>query len=210
MKLQVALDNIKIRDAIDLLKEIACLTDIVEIGTPLIMENGLESVKIIKREFPRLPLLADLKIMDAGGLEAGMAFEAGADIVTVLGVSHDATIKAVVDAAGCHGGKVMADMICVKDLEQRAKEIDKSGVDFICVHTAFDVHSRGGNPLEDLGKVGRVVKKAGTALAGGIKLENFMAAISERPEIIIVGGGITGQRDKKGTAKAMKEMMGHH
>ena len=54
----------------------------------------MEAVRRIERSFTAKTLLADLKIMDAGEGEASLAFEAGAGIVTVLGVAHDETIRA--------------------------------------------------------------------------------------------------------------------
>ena len=56
-----------------------------------------------------------------------MHFKAGADIVTVLGVSNDETILGAIKAAKQHGGKIMIDMIAVKNLVERAKEIDAMG-----------------------------------------------------------------------------------
>ncbi|PNB39561.1 3-hexulose-6-phosphate synthase, partial [Pseudomonas sp. GW456-E7] len=79
-------------------------------------------------------VLADLKIMDAGGYEIMKASEAGADIITVLGATDDATIKGAVEEAKKQKKKILVDMINVKDIESRAKEIDALGVDYICVH----------------------------------------------------------------------------
>ena len=45
----------------------------------------MEPVRRIKERFPCLEVLCDTKIMDAGAYEARLAFEAGADYVTVLG-----------------------------------------------------------------------------------------------------------------------------
>lgn len=63
------------------------------------INEGLRAVKEIKAEFPSLKVLADLKIMDAGRYEVMKASEAGADIITVLGVSDDSTIRGAVEEA---------------------------------------------------------------------------------------------------------------
>jgi len=95
MKLQVAFD-IQNSDEVHKLVEInGDLIDIVEIGTPLIMKEGLKSVQKIKKEYPNQTVLADLKIMDAGLLEAQIGFDAGADIVTVLGLASKKTLTSV-------------------------------------------------------------------------------------------------------------------
>ena len=71
--------------------------------------------------------------MDAGEHEANLAFEAGADIVTVLGVAHDETIHGVVRAARRAGGtkEVMVDLINTPNPAARAKEVAELGVDIV-------------------------------------------------------------------------------
>lgn len=207
MKLQLALDFITMQEAKDLLEELGTSIDIVEIGTPFVIQEGIKAVQEIKHEFPSLIVLADLKIMDGGKHEANMAFEAGADIVTVLGVSDNATIKASVEQSKKHNKSVMVDMIGVQDIQKRAVEIDNLEADYICVHTAFDIQATGENPLFELQKVKSVVKNAKIAVAGGIKLKTIHEIVKEHPEIIIVGGGITGQPDRKQAALKMKEIM---
>jgi 3-hexulose-6-phosphate synthase len=87
MKLQVAFDIQHSDEVLKLVEVNGDLIDIVEIGTPLIMKEGLKSVQKIKKEYPNQTVLADLKIMDAGLLEAQIGFDAGADIVSVLGLA---------------------------------------------------------------------------------------------------------------------------
>ncbi len=88
MMLQLALDTVGLKDAKHLLHEVRDVVDIVEIGTPLIIKEGVGAVRKIKNIFPFLKILADLKIADGGYYESQLAFEAGADIVTVLGNSE--------------------------------------------------------------------------------------------------------------------------
>jgi len=146
-------------------------------------------------------------LLDAGEYEADIGFSGGADIVTVLAAADDATIRGAVAAARKNRKRIMVDMINVNDLQERAREIDALGADYICVHTAFDLQVSGNNPLEDLKKVKKVSKKAGLAVAGGIKLETLAETVKERPEIIIVGGGITGRENRREIAAAMKKIM---
>lgn len=138
MKPQLALDLVNIPQAKELVKEVEAYVDIVEIGTPVVINEGLRAVKEIKEAFPNLQVLADLKIMDAGGYEVMKASEAGADIITVLGVSDDSTILGAVQEARKQNKKIMVDMINVKNMEERAQEIDALGVDYICVHSGYD------------------------------------------------------------------------
>ncbi|MBU8879725.1 3-hexulose-6-phosphate synthase [Bacillus sp. FJAT-29790] len=207
MELQLALDLVNIPEAKKLVKEVEEHIDIVEIGTPVVINEGLRAVKEIKEAFPNLKVLADLKIMDAGAYEVMKASEAGADIITVLGATDDATIKGAVEEAKKQGTKILVDMINVKNLEQRAQEIDALGVDYICVHTGYDLQAAGENSFEQLQTIKRVVKKAKTAIAGGIKLNTLPEVVQSQPDLVIVGGGITGQEDKKTTAAKMQELI---
>ncbi|WP_044477755.1 3-hexulose-6-phosphate synthase [Paenibacillus antibioticophila] len=207
MKLQLALDLVNIPDGIALVKEVESYVDIVEIGTPIVINEGLHAVKAMKDAFPHLEVLADLKIMDAGGYEIMKAAEAGADLVTVLGVSNDMTIKGAVEEAKKQNKKILVDMINVADLEKRAREVDALGVDYICVHTGYDQQAVGENPFEDLLTIKRAVTNAKTAVAGGIKLETLPEVIKAAPDLVIVGGGITGAEDKAAVASEIQRLI---
>ncbi|MCY8230985.1 3-hexulose-6-phosphate synthase [Priestia endophytica] len=207
MKLQLALDLVNIPEAIEVVKEVEEHIDIVEIGTPVVINEGLKAVKEMKNAFPNLTVLADLKIMDAAGYEVSQASEAGADIITILGAAEDQSIKGAVEEAKKRGKQILADMIAVKDIETRAKELDELGVDYICVHTGYDLQAVGKNSFEDLATIKRVVKNTKTAVAGGIKLETLPEVIKQKPDLVIVGGGIATQDDKHAAAKSIKELI---
>lgn len=207
MKLQIALDVLSLEECITLLEETKGSVDIAEVGTPFIIEEGMKPVREFKKRFPDIEVLADTKIMDAGELEAEYAFKAGADIVTVLGASNDETIIGAVKAAKKYNGKIMIDMIAVKDLVQRTKEIDAMGVDYICVHTAFDVQATGKDPLDELKLVNKAIQHAKSAVAGGVKLATIDAIVEEGAEIIVVGGAICNATDRPATAKEMKSRL---
>lgn len=205
MKLQIALDTLTLEECITLLDEVRESVDVIEVGTPFVIEEGMMPVREFKKRYPEKEVLADVKIMDAGEYEADKCFEAGADIVTVLGASNDATIEGVVKSAAKYGKKVMVDMIAVKDLAQRTAELDQMGVDYICVHTAFDIQSTGKNPLDELMVVNTIVKNAKSAVAGGVKLATIDAIVKEGAQIIVVGGAICNAADRASMATEMKE-----
>src|SRR5689334_3474216 len=110
MKLQLALDLVDIQGAIELVEEVKDHVDVVEIGTPVVINEGLKAVKEVKNAFPQLTVLADLKIMDAAGYEVSQASAAGADIITILGAAEDESIKGAVEEAKKQGKQILADM----------------------------------------------------------------------------------------------------
>ena len=199
--LQVALDLMQLNRAVAIAHEaVDGGADWVEVGTPLIKSDGAEAVRTIRREFPNMKVIADTKTMDVGGLEVEMMAKAGADIVTVLGLADDSTIAEAVSSGRKYGADVMIDMINVPDCVKRAKEVEKLGVAYICLHMGIDSQMRGeGNPVETLRKV---VKETSVpiAAAGGITVETAPKYVEAGASILIVGGAIIKAADIKGSA----------
>lgn len=208
MKLQLSMDLIRTPEALKMVEQIHDVIDIVEIGTPMIVREGMVPVMEIRKQYPDVVLLADTKIVDGGEIEAADAFAAGADIVTVLGVAEDETIRGVVRAAEKFGGKVLVDLICVQDIAARAAQLDQMGVDYICVHTAVDVQSTGRSPYADLALLTPVLKQAKTALAGGVKLSAIPLFRHLEPEIVVVGGALTSRPDIRAAVLEMQAALG--
>lgn len=206
MKLQIALDTVNTEEALSIVSEMKDSLDIVEIGTPMIIDFGMEPVRKMADHNPEMIVLADTKIMDAGEFEAEMAFRAGAGIVTVMGITHNETVAGAVKAAKKYGGKIMADMMCVENLEERAKQLVSLGVNYICVHTAVDVQSTQ-SPYDSLKRIQQAVGSGYCAIAGGLSLGTVEKVVPYQPAVIIVGNGITGQPDRKGAAAAISKMI---
>ena len=148
MKLQLALDDITLEDALSLVRTVRDYIDIIEIGTPFVIEYGMEAVRVMKKEFPEKEILADLKIMDAGDYEAEEALKAGADYVTVLGVTDILTVKGCIDAANRYGKQVVVDMICVEDMPKKIAQMEEIQAHIIAVHVGADQQAAGREPLE--------------------------------------------------------------
>lgn len=207
MELQLAIDLLNKEDAAELAKKVTDYVDIVEIGTPIVINEGLPAVQHLKENVKDedVKVLADLKIMDAADYEVSQAVKFGADVVTILGVAEDVSIKNAVEEAHKHGKELLVDLIAVQDLEKRAKEIDALGADYIAVHIGYDLQAEGQSPLESLRKVKSVIKNAKIAVAGGIKPETVKEVADEGPDLIIVGGGIANADDPREAAKQIRE-----
>ena len=205
--LQVALDLINGHRAIQIAKEaIEGGADWLEAGTPLIKSEGLEIVRKLKREFPDKTIVADMKTMDTGALEVEIASKAGADVVCILGVADDETIKEAVRASRKYGTKVMVDVIGVDNKVKRAKELEKLGVDYICVHVGIDEQMRGENPIEITKEIVKNVNIP-VAIAGGLNSETVVDAVNAGASIIIVGGAITKAPNVTEATRMIKKAM---
>ena len=207
MKLQIALDTLNIEESLDLLDEIHDEIDIVEVGTPFIIREGVKPVEIFKERYDDIEILADLKIMDAGGYESKIALDKGADIVTVMALTNKETIVSTINECHKYGKKAMIDMMNVDNLAEMAKEFVEMGADYICVHTAFDVQSSTNNPVKDLELLCANIDHNKAAVAGGVKLETIDLVAKEKPGIIIVGGAISNAQDRKQMTLELKKHM---
>ena len=190
MKLQLALDDITLVDALVLVEKVKNYVDIIEIGSPFIIDEGMRAVREMRKYFPGKEILADTKIMDAGAYEAELTYLAGADYCTVLGVTDTLTIIGCLEVAKKYGKKVFVDMICVQNVEARVAELEGAGINCISVHTGVDQQAVGRTPLEDLAQMKQICKKSQISVAGGIKASTIDQYRSLGADIVIVGGGI--------------------
>ncbi|MDD3337754.1 MAG: 3-hexulose-6-phosphate synthase [Lachnospiraceae bacterium] len=207
MKLQLALDDITLEDAVKLVEQVQDYIDIIEVGTPFVIQEGMRPVRLFKEKFPDKEILADLKIMDAGYYEAEEALKAGADYITVLAVTDDGTIKGCVDAANAYGKQAVADMICVPDMPKRIVELEAAGVHGLAVHTGVDQQAAGREPIDDLRLMCTHSKTAKISVAGGINTSTIPMYAKEKPDVMIVGGGICHAEDPVKAAKEIYEAM---
>ncbi|HEC87004.1 MAG TPA: DUF561 domain-containing protein [Thermoplasmatales archaeon] len=203
--LQVALDLINAHRALQIAKEaVDGGADWVEAGTPLIKSEGMEVVRKLKQSFPEKIIVADMKTMDTGAVETEMAAKAGADVVCILGAADNETIKDSLRAARKYGTKVMVDFIGVKDKQSRAKEIEKLGADFLCIHVGIDEQMRGKQPINVLKTLSNEVKIP-IAVAGGLNSETVAEVVEAGASIVIVGGAITKAKNVTEATKIIKK-----
>ena len=71
---QISLDVIDLTEAVETAEmAMRAGVDWLEVGTPLIIAEGMRGVRALRDRFPQIPIVADLKTMDGGWLEAEMA-----------------------------------------------------------------------------------------------------------------------------------------
>lgn len=206
MKLQLALDGLSTKTAIELAHATSEYIDTIEIGTPLIKHKGVQVLKKMRSEFPDKAILVDLKTMDVGQYEADVYFDLGADIVTVLGVAPIETIKGSLKSANKHGKKVMVDLINHPNKQLCVEHLNALGVHLIGIYSGIDQQNIGMHSLDAL-KAIQPHTTIPLCIAGGIKRSNLDNIIKAQPHTIIVGGEITSSQHPEATARTIKEMM---
>ncbi len=209
-KLQVALDLRDLDEAVKIAKHsVAGGVDWLECGTPLVKAVGMDIVRTLREMFPHKTIVCDLKTMDTGFLESEMAALAGADIVCILGIAPDSTLKDAVGAGKKFGIKIHADLIGVKNPIERAIELEKIGVDYIGLHIGIDQQMRSGFdkvPYPTLKKLKESVSVP-VAVAGGLNAETIPKALECGADILIIGGAITRSANPEQATRRLKDII---
>jgi len=203
MKLQFAMDTLTTEAALELAAAAAPHVDILELGTPLIKSAGLSAVTAIKDAHPDKIVFADLKTMDAGELEADIAFAAGADLVTVLGSAGDSTIAGAVTAAKKHGKGVVVDLIGVSDKPARAREVVALGAEFVEMHAGLDEQAEEGFTFSTLLRDGEA-SGVPFSVAGGINTSTIKSVQDSGAQVAVAGGAIYGASDVAAAAAELR------
>lgn len=204
MQLQFAMDTLTTEHALELAGKAAPYVDVIELGTPLIKSAGLSAITAVKDAHPDKIVFADLKTMDAGELEADIAFKAGADLVTVLGVAGDSTIAGAVKAAKQHGKGIVVDLIGVPDKAARAKEVTALGAEFVEMHAGLDEQAEEGFTFETLLRDGEV-SGVDFSVAGGITTDTIAAVQASGARVAVAGSAIYSADDVAAAASALRD-----
>ena len=204
---QISLDLTNIDEALETAAmALRAGVDWLEAGTPLILAEGLHGVKALRNAFPGVPIVADLKTMDGGYLEAEMMAKAGATHVVVMARAHEETIKCVVQAGKDHGVKVMGDNLGCPDMVAGAQQLEALGCDYIIHHIGYDerrgIAARGirmPSPLDQLREIVNAVNIPVQAV-GGLTLEQAIQCPEYGAPLVVLGAPLTVDADAFKTA----------
>lgn len=180
--------------------------DWLEAGTPLILAEGLHGVRRLSERFPGVSIVADLKTMDGGYLEAEMMAAAGATHVVVMARAHEETIRCVVKAGRDHGLKVMGDNLGCPDMVAGAKLMEDLGCDFVVHHIGYDERRgiaasgrRMPSPLDQLRAIVDAVNIPVQAV-GGLTLEQAVRTPEYGAPLVVIGAPLAVDADAFRTA----------
>jgi 3-hexulose-6-phosphate synthase/6-phospho-3-hexuloisomerase len=209
---QISLDIINIEEALATAEmAMRAGVDWLEAGTPLIIAEGMNGVRALRERFPDVPIVADLKTMDGGYLEAELMARAGATHVVVMARAHEETIRCVVNAGRDLGIKVMGDNLACDDMVAGARWLQDLGCDYIVHHIGFDerrgIAARGErmpSPLDQLREVVAAVDVPVQAV-GGLTLEQAINTPAYGAPLVVLGAPLAIDADAFRTASGNLE-----
>lgn len=205
---QISLDLTSLDEALETARiAVRAGVDWLEAGTPLILAEGLHGVRALRAAFPEIPIVADLKTMDGGYLEAEMMAKAGATHVVVMARAHEETIKCVVRAGRDFGVRVMGDNLGCPDMVAAARWLEDLGCDYVIHHIGYDerrgIAAAGGrmpSPLDRLREVVAAVKVPVQAV-GGLTVEQAVRCPEYGAPLVVLGAPLTIDADAFRTAE---------
>jgi 3-hexulose-6-phosphate synthase len=200
---QISLDLTDIKPALETASlAIKAGVDWLEAGTPLILAEGLRSVRALREHFPTTPIVADLKTMDGGYLEAEMMAKAGATHVVVMARAHEETIRCVVQAGKDYGIGVMGDNLGWPDMVDGAKRLEDLGCGYIIHHIGYDERrgiaargERAPTPLDVLRQVVQAVSVPVQAV-GGLSIDQAIETPSFGAPLVVIGAPLAIDNDR--------------
>ena len=176
--------------------------DWLEAGTPLILSQGLRAVRELRERFPDVPIVADLKTMDGGYLEAEMMAKAGATHVVVMARAHAETLRVVVKAGKDYGIGVMGDNLGCPDMVAGARLLEDFGCDYVIHHIGYDerrgIAARGEQaptPLDQLREVVAAVRVPVQAV-GGLSIEQAIQTPKYGAPLVVIGAPLAIDPDR--------------
>jgi len=205
--LQVAIDLVdmdRVAQVLTALPDNDHLT--IEAGTPLIKKFGLSVISEIRKIRPSAFIIADMKILDTGNLEARMAADASADAVVISGLAPVQTLEKAITEAKKTGIYSIIDMLNVPDPVKVIKSL-AAKPDIVELHRAIDAEASN----HGWGDIAALKKAAGgkllVATAGGIRVPVVKTALKAGADIVVVGRAITASRDVRHAAEEFLEEM---
>ena len=205
--IQLALDYFDLAPALAMAQTVHKEVDILEIGTPLTKGGGMLAVKTIRELCPDNLILADIKSPDVGGGEAKMAFDAGADWMTVLGAAPLDTIKLALEEAKSRPGKEMfIELTGIRDIIARATEWRSIGIERMVYHRGWDEGNLSRSWDEtDLATIQELIQMGfKISVAGGLGLDMIPFFRGIDISVFVIGRAIRETPDPAATARKFR------
>ncbi|MFF2387196.1 orotidine 5'-phosphate decarboxylase / HUMPS family protein [Agromyces sp. NPDC058104] len=207
-RIQLALDTRTIEEAVTAASSAAASIDVVEAGTVLCLSQGLGSISALRAAAPGLPIVADIRIARAGRKFADLAFDAGADRVTVVGEAGLAVVNGAVAAARAAGGEVEVELWDGWHEDDVRGWVD-SGVAAIIAHRSGRFDAEHDDAIRtDLARLATLeLGSTEVTLAGGISATDLQWFDTSQFDTIVAGSAIVQAADQSAAARDLREAL---
>ncbi len=205
--IQIALDQTNLAEAITVASNVQSFVDVIEVGTILAFAEGMNAVSTLRSNHPDHILVCDMKTTDGGAILARMAFEAGADWITVSAAAHIATITACKKVADEFNSEIQIEIYGNWTMEDAKSWVDL-GIKQAIYHRSRDAELAGvGWTDADLDKM-RQLSDLGIELSitGGIVPEDLYLFEGIKAKTFIAGRALAGEKGKE-TAEKLREQI---
>lgn len=185
---QVSVDVPTVDEAIQIAEmALRAGVDWLEVGTPLILYQGLPTISAMARAFPDRRIFADIKIVDGARKYVVAAAEHGAHYVSVCGIASDASIRQAVDGGRASDIQVVVDLYAAPDPVARAREVVAMGADLVYVHYGGDSKQEAPEG-DDTAQVIAKVKAAVDVPVGAVTFDpaSGVAAVRAGVDIVLI------------------------
>lgn len=204
--LQIALDTHDLPSALGPLQAAADFVDVIEVGTVLCLSEGMHAVRAIRALFPDKPILADIRIAEAGSLLSALAFDAGADWVSVVAGASLTTVEQVCAVARDQGGQTQIELGETYDREL-AESWRRLGAQHVIVKRSRDAEAAGDLSwgVDDLDRISELADIGFTVTVTGGVTESDLPTFTGRPVgIVIAGRAVVSASDPRAAAEGLQ------
>jgi len=206
MKLQISYDFTNLSQAIEIAKKTAEFADIIEIGAPLLISEGVKAIETFNKEFPGKPILADAKLVDRVTEIIPVLCNAGAKYITVLYGTSNKVIQKAATTAHSLDSKIVLDLIDAETMGQAARDSQSLKVDHILFHyprEVYDFYSK-----MDQWEIVKGNTDLPIFVSGRIVKSHIKEILKLKPQGIVIGEAITKAEDPAKEAKYFKDLLG--
>ena len=200
--LQVALDTDDTATALNVARQVSDVVDVIEAGTLLVYQDGMDAVRNLRALVSDKILLADVKDADAGGHIGKVCKEAGADWMTCI---NAATLPTMINAQ--KEIEVQVELYEGWDNMERAQQWLDNGITQVVYHQSRDAKFAGQTWGEhDLQEVKKLIDMGfKVSVTGGVKPEVLKLFEGVDVYTFIAGRAITNADDPHAAAQSFRD-----
>jgi 3-dehydro-L-gulonate-6-phosphate decarboxylase len=208
--IQIALDQTNLIDAMAVATKVHSYVDVIEVGTILAFAEGMSAVQTLRKQYPDHILVCDMKTTDGGAILATMAFEAGANWITVSAAAHIATIEACKKVADKFNGEIQIEIYGNWTMEDAQHWVDL-GITQAIYHRSRDAELAGiGWTQADIDKMHQLSALGlELSITGGIVPEELHLFEGIKAKTFIAGRALAGNNGQQ-TATELRNQINRY